>query len=117
MLNRNRILALAAAAVLGGTALVTAQAADRSPAPGPMLADLDEKLAIKRMKDRGELLSIEAMIERVKREYGGRIIEIELERDDGRYDYEIKLVDDAERAWKLEFDAASGELRKQKRDD
>ena len=44
------------------------------------------------------------------------MLETELERKGERYIYEIELVDDQGQVWELKFDAASGELLKEKQE-
>ena len=40
----------------------------------------------------GEVLPLRAIIERVERSYPGQVLEVELERDGGRWIYEIKTA-------------------------
>lgn len=48
----------------------------------------------------------------VERRWVGQIIETELERDDGRWVYEFKLLPPSGRIYKLELDATTGALLK-----
>lgn len=84
-----------------------------SAAPG-LAVDIDE---VMRLKESGAIMSLEDLLERVRREYPGRIIEIELEKENGKYVYEIDLVDEDGIVWELELDASTGDLLKLKRDD
>ena len=65
----------------------------------------------------GELLSQEAIIKRATEQHPGKVTEVELERKDGRYVYEIDIV--GENGTKTEFslDAKSGETLSSKIDD
>jgi len=65
----------------------------------------------------GELLSQEAIIKRATEQHPGKVTEVELERKDGRYVYEIDIV--GENGTKTEFslDAKSGEMLSSKIDD
>ncbi|WP_395699887.1 PepSY domain-containing protein [Aquabacterium sp.] len=63
----------------------------------------------------GEVLPLPALLEKLQRSHPGRVLEIELERDDGRWIYELKLLEPGGRIVKLELDARSGELLRQRR--
>lgn len=83
-------------------------------APPGLAVDIDE---VMRLKESGAIMSLEDLLEKVRREYPGRIIEIELEKENGKYVYEIDLVDENGIVWELELDASTGDLLKLKRDD
>lgn len=76
--------------------------------------DIDE---VMRLKQSGEIMPLEDIIIKMRQDFPGRIIEIELEREDGFYVYEIDYVDAQGLVWELELDARNGELLKLKRDD
>ncbi|MFN8994621.1 MAG: PepSY domain-containing protein, partial [Pseudomonadota bacterium] len=50
------------------------------------------------------------LLERLEREHPGQVLEVELEQEDGRWIYEIKLLQPGGRLVKLELDAASGAI-------
>lgn len=56
----------------------------------------------------GQALPLKAVLERLAREHPGEVLEVELERDDGRWIYEIKLLQAGGRLVRLELDAATG---------
>lgn len=58
----------------------------------------------------GEILPLQAILERVGREAAGQIMEVELERHDGRWIYEIKLLRGGGSLAKLKVDARDGTL-------
>ncbi len=60
----------------------------------------------------GEVLPLAHILSRVERDFGGRVIEVELERDDGELVYELELLLPDGRVIELEFDARTGELVK-----
>ncbi len=62
----------------------------------------------------GEVLSLRAILDRVQTEFGGDLIEAELEDEDHRLVYEIKLLTAEGRVLKLEYDARTGDLLKTK---
>jgi len=56
----------------------------------------------------GEVLPLQVVLQRVQAEYPGRVLGIKLEREDGRWIYEVKLLDPSGQLNKLELDAATG---------
>jgi len=69
------------------------------------------------LKQSGKIIPLEDLIKQVRRDYPGRIIEIELEDEDGRYVYELELVDENGVVWELEVDASTGQVLKYEQDD
>ena len=57
----------------------------------------------------GEILPLSTVLERLGREQPGQVLEVELERDQGRWIYELKLLE-AGGLVKLKIDARSGEV-------
>ena len=72
--------------------------------------------AVRSLQQRGAILPLQQILERARRYHEGRVLETELERKGERYIYEIELVDDQGQVWELKFDAASGELLKEKQE-
>ena len=70
----------------------------------------------KKLKDAGAILPLEQVLAQARRDRPGRVVETELEKKDKRYVYEIKIVDEQGVVHKLKYDAASGELLKEKRE-
>lgn len=62
----------------------------------------------------GVILPLEQLLRNHPSTRQGRILELELEFEHGRYWYEIEWVDPAGRVRKEKWDAASGTMRKQK---
>ncbi len=77
----------------------------------PILAD-EEHMEARRLKEAGSILPLEQVLESVRTQLDGRILEVELEREHGRYIYEIELLEHNGRVRKMEIDAVSGELLK-----
>jgi len=69
------------------------------------------------LKQSGKIMPLEDLIKQVRRDYPGRIIEIELDDDDGRYVYELELVDENGVVWDLDVDAKTGQVLKYEQDD
>lgn len=58
----------------------------------------------------GEIRPLAALLAEVERRYVGVVIETELEREDGRWVYELKLLPPSGRVVELRLDAATGAL-------
>ena len=62
----------------------------------------------------GEILPLATILTRLAQTQPGQVLEVELERKDGRWLYEIKLLQPGGGLLKLELDARSGEVLRQK---
>lgn len=71
----------------------------------------------RRLKEAGEILPLESIIEKARVAHPGRVIEAELERRRGNYVYDVELVDRDGVVWELRFDAGTGELLETERED
>jgi uncharacterized iron-regulated membrane protein len=58
----------------------------------------------------GEILPLNTILTRLAQTQPGQVLEVELERKDGRWLYEIKLLQPGGGLRKLELDARSGEV-------
>ena len=58
----------------------------------------------------GEVLPLPALLARLQRTHPGQVLELELEREHGRWIYEVKLLQAGGQLLKLELDAATGQL-------
>ncbi|HRP95248.1 MAG TPA: PepSY domain-containing protein [Rhodocyclaceae bacterium] len=58
--------------------------------------------------ERGEIMSLRAVLDRVEAEYPGEIIEVELEREEGQWRYEVKLLRAGGAMIELDIDAHDG---------
>lgn len=75
----------------------------------PAAAD-DDHDAARRLEQQGEILGLEAILERMDFGSGSRLLETELEREDGRWVYELEVLDPDGRVTEHEVDAATGEV-------
>ncbi len=75
----------------------------------PALADTDQDRA-RAAVQAGKVLPLKTVLERLERDHPGQLLEVELEEDDGRWLYEIKLIEPGGRMVKLKLDAASGDV-------
>jgi len=64
----------------------------------------------RRASEGGEILTMTEILQRIRPQAPGRVLDTELERQDGRWIYEIKLLDARGRLYAVEIDAHSGEL-------
>jgi uncharacterized membrane protein YkoI len=79
-------------------------------APGPLARDIDQDEVLQ-LRRGGELLPFEAVLRVALDRYpGARLLEVELEEEDGRYIYELELLTTGGSVRELEIDARSGEL-------
>lgn len=92
------------ASLLAGLALPTAQADDSG--------DHDRARAALQA---GEVLPLPRLLEQLQRTHPGQVLELELERDDGRWIYEIKLLQADGQLLKLKLDAGTAQVLKVKR--
>lgn len=58
----------------------------------------------------GEILSLQKVLERVQRNHPGDMLEVELEREGGRWVYELKLLQRGGALVRLEVDATTAEV-------
>ncbi len=82
----------------------------------PAHADSDHDRA-RNAVQAGQVLPLKTVLERLEREHPGQVLEVELELEDGRWVYEVKLLQAGGRLVKLELDAASGEVLKRRERD
>jgi uncharacterized membrane protein YkoI len=60
----------------------------------------------------GQVLPLATLLQQLQRSHPGQVLEVELERDDGRWIYELKLLQGGGQILKLELDAATGQVLK-----
>jgi uncharacterized membrane protein YkoI len=63
----------------------------------------------------GQVLPLPTLLERLRRTHPGQVLELELERDDGRWIYEVRLLQANGQLLKLDVDAATAEVLEVKR--
>lgn len=74
----------------------------------------DDHDRARRARERGEILPLTDILRRAGKEYPGQLIEAELEGEHGRLVYELVIISEEGRVYKLYYDARSGELLKAK---
>lgn len=65
--------------------------------------------------EQGKVLPLRAVLEKIERDYQGQALKVEFEQDDGRYIYEIRLLQNDGRMVKLKVDAVDGRVLESKR--
>lgn len=63
-----------------------------------------------RLKQSGEILPLEIILEHAKRYHDGQIIEVELEEKRKQFIYEIEIIDTNGILWEMKLDATDGTL-------
>jgi uncharacterized membrane protein YkoI len=72
--------------------------------------EMHEHDAVRAINQRGDILSLDRILQDAREQHPGRVLESELEQKDGRYVYEVELVDDQGRVREMKFDARTGEM-------
>jgi uncharacterized membrane protein YkoI len=75
-----------------------------------LVADSDDHDRARQALEAGEILPLRTLLDRLEGDYPGQVIEVELEREDGRWVYEIKLLRPNGVLVKMNLDAVSGTL-------
>ncbi len=65
----------------------------------------------------GQVRPLDQIIAVVRKEIAGDIIEIEFERNDGRYVYELEIIDPSGRVIEVEVDAKTAEILEREEDE
>jgi uncharacterized membrane protein YkoI len=78
---------------------------------------MHEHDAVRAIKQRGDILSLDRILQEAREQHAGHVLESELKHKDGRYVYEVELVDDQGRVREMKFDARTGEVLREKPED
>ncbi len=79
----------------------------------PAWAD-DDHDRVRRAVERGEILPLTDILKHTNKAYPGQLIEAELEDEDGEMVYELVIISEDGRVYKLYYDARNGDLLKVK---
>jgi len=77
----------------------------------------DDYIEAKRLRDQGEIMSLEEILKNVRKSYPGRVLEVELEDENGRIVYELEILGHDRIVRGIYIDAKSGELLSVEEDD
>lgn len=83
----------------------------------PAWADGNDHDRARRALEAGEILPLARILQAAEAARPGRVIEIELDRDGGRWIYELELVSPQDRLYEMEIDAATGAILEIERED
>jgi uncharacterized membrane protein YkoI len=72
----------------------------------------NRRMAARLARESGEIMGLAELMARVERRYIGRIVKVELDREDGRWVYEFRLLPPDGRMFKVELFATDGTLRR-----
>ena len=97
-------------------AIVTAAALGAAIFNAPVQAG-EDPAAVRKLQESGKILSLEQIGAAAKAIKPGEILETELEQKQGRYLYEVEILDAAGQVWELKLDAQNGKLIKMEIDD
>lgn len=78
--------------------------------------DLDQDDA-RRLREAGKIRPLPVILHAARAARPGRVLEVELEREDGAVVYEVEILDRRGRVWKLHIDAATAEVLSTKREE
>ncbi|MFA7097210.1 MAG: PepSY domain-containing protein [Gammaproteobacteria bacterium] len=81
-------------------------------AMGSVVADDDHELA-RRLRDAGDILPLEKILEEARKVHSGHVLEVDLESRRGSYVYDLEILDDQGVVWEMRFDAKTGRLLKE----
>lgn len=74
----------------------------------------DDHERARRARERGEILPLTDILKHANSEYPGQLIEAELDFEHDKMIYELVIISDEGRVYKLYYDARNGELLKAK---
>ena len=77
----------------------------------------NDHIEARQLYNAGEILSLEAILKKVRLTYPGRILEVELEKEDGLIVYELEILGEDGIIREVDIDAKTGKLLAEKEDD
>lgn len=86
-------------------------------ASGALRADEHDASLARQALEQGQVLPLRSVLDKLEREVPGQVLKVEFEREDGRFIYEIRLLQDDGRMAKLKVDAVDGRVLAVKRRD
>lgn len=76
----------------------------------PVNADSDGWRDLHKEVKEGHLVGINEIMDWLEARYDGQILEVELEQEDGRIEYEVEMIGPQGQVVEFEFDATNGKL-------
>ena len=84
-------------------------------AGGTLQADERDYDLARQALEQGQALPLRSVLDTVERDYQGQVLKVEFEHDDGRFIYEIRLLQNDGRMAKLKVNAVDGQVISMKR--
>lgn len=69
----------------------------------------DDSKEVRRLMLEKEIVSLESLMPSIRSHGDWKILEIELEQDDGKLIYEVELLDEEGRVYEIRYDAKTGQ--------
>ncbi len=85
--------------------------------PSPIVLADDDHVEARRLRDYGEILPFEVILKNVRQVHPGKLLEVELEKEDGRIVYEVEILGQDGVIKEIVIDARSGNLLSAREDD
>lgn len=85
--------------------------------PAPPARASDDHEAARALVESGDILPLETILDAATQRFPGRLLEAELEREDGALVYELEILTEQGRVLELQFDARDGSLIKVEQED
>ena len=74
----------------------------------PALASDDDHVRARAAMEAGRIRPLAQILAEVERRFVGQVVDTDLDRDDGRWVYEFKLLPPSGRMYRVKMDAATG---------
>ena len=85
--------------------------------PAILAAQSSDHEVARRAVGRGDMMPLEQILASIEAQYPGRILEVELEDEDGLWLYEIEILTPAGRVLEIELDPRTGAILSLEEDD
>jgi len=76
----------------------------------------DDYIEARRLQVSGEILPLEAILKNIRRTFPGKILEVELEKEDGKIAYEVEILGEDGVVREIYINAKTGKLLSVKED-
>jgi len=80
-------------------------------------ADKDDHERAKQLRDSGDIVALEIILQKAQEKHPGKVLEVELETEHDSVVYEIEVLDARGVVWEIKFDARNGEFIKSEKED
>lgn len=97
-----------------GTAALAVAAALTAAAPAPLRADERQRDEVRHAVERGEIRSLADILAAIGDKLPGEVAGVEVERKDGRWLYEFRVVDGKGRLFEVYVDARTATIEQTK---